>query len=195
MKPSEYKQMMNYLTRPKKDTIRLPVTKYDTQILDPIKTPPTKMEKHIIDTVIKYDDVKAEDQIVQYDSVTGLFSNKDNSIAYKDANSARIHNDLYEKYVPDIQKKKEFVRPTKKKKELKPFTKIANNLGKKPIKDVKKKAIPLPEYKMSPLPIIEPYKPDPEADAAKRRFEELLEKEKKEKSKLEGIETILGVKA
>ena len=47
MKPSEYKQMMNYLTRPKKDTIRLPVTKYDTQILDPIKTPPTKMEKHI----------------------------------------------------------------------------------------------------------------------------------------------------
>ena len=40
MKPSEYKQMMNYLTRPKKDTIRLPVTKYDTQILDPIKTPP-----------------------------------------------------------------------------------------------------------------------------------------------------------
>ena len=130
MKPSEYKQMMNYLTRPKKDTIRLPVTKYDTQILDPIKTPPTKMEKHIIDTVIKYDDVKAEDQIVQYDSVTGLFSNKDKSIAYKDANSARIHNDLYEKYVPDIQKKKEFVRPTKKKKELKPFTKIANNLGK-----------------------------------------------------------------
>ena len=93
MKPSEYKQMMNYLTRPKKDTIRLPVTKYDTQILDPIKTPPTKMEKHIIDTVIKYDDVKAEDQIVQYDSVTGLFSNKDKSIAYKDANSARIHND------------------------------------------------------------------------------------------------------
>ena len=52
MKPSEYKQMMNYLTRPKKDTIRLPVTKYDTQILDPIKTPPTKMEKHIIDTVL-----------------------------------------------------------------------------------------------------------------------------------------------
>ena len=48
---------------------------------------------------------------------------------------------------------------------------------------------------MSPLPIIEPYKPDPEADAAKRRFEELLEKEKKKKSKLEGIETILGVKA
>ena len=45
MKPSEYKQMMNYLTRPKKDTIRLPVTKYDTQILDPIKTPPTKITK------------------------------------------------------------------------------------------------------------------------------------------------------
>jgi len=105
MKPSEYKQMMNYLTRPKNN-------KREFQI----------------DTVIKYDDVKAEDQIVQYDSVTGLFSNKDKSIAYKDANSARIHNDLYEKYVPDIQRKKEFVRP--KKKELKPFTKIANNLGK-----------------------------------------------------------------
>ena len=127
MTPNEYKQMMQYLTRkktkrefPKEDTIRLPVTKYDT--------PPTPLEKKMIDAVIKYDDVKAEDQIVQYDSVTGLFSNKDKSIAYKDANSARIHNDLYEKYVPDIQKKKEFVRP--KKKELKPFTKIAKNLGK-----------------------------------------------------------------
>ena len=127
MTPKEHKQMMKYLTRPKQ-TIRAPVTKYDTKILDPIKTPPTQLEKNIIDTVIQYDDVKAEDQIVQYDSVTGLFSNKDKSIAYKDANSARIHNDLYEKYVPDIQKKKEFVRP--KKKELKPFTKIANNLGK-----------------------------------------------------------------
>jgi len=128
MKPNEYKQMMNYLTRPKEDTIRLPVTEYDTKILDPIKKPPTQEEKNIIDTVIKYDDVKAEDQIVQYDSVTGLFSNKNKSIAYKDAKSARIHNDLYEKYVPNIQKKKEFVRP--KKKELKPFTKIAKNLGK-----------------------------------------------------------------
>ena len=48
MKPSEYKQMMNYLTRPKKDTIRLPVTKYDTQILYPIKTHTTKMKKQKI---------------------------------------------------------------------------------------------------------------------------------------------------
>ena len=107
----------------------MPVTKYDTQILDPIKTPPTKMEKHIIDTVIKYDDVKAEDQIVQYDSVTGLFSNKDKSIAYKDANSARIHNDLYEKYVPIFKRKRNSL-DLQKEKELKPFTKIANNLGK-----------------------------------------------------------------
>ena len=80
MTPKEHKQMMKYLTR-SKQTIRLPVTKYDTKILDPIKTPPTQLEKNIIDTVIKYDDVKAEDQIVQYDSVTGLFSNKDKSIA------------------------------------------------------------------------------------------------------------------
>ena len=40
MTPKEHKQMMKYLTRPKQ-TIRLPVTKYDTKILDPIKTPPT----------------------------------------------------------------------------------------------------------------------------------------------------------
>ena len=45
MKPSEYKQMMNYLTRPKKDTIRLPVTKYDTQILDPINPVPPVTKK------------------------------------------------------------------------------------------------------------------------------------------------------
>ena len=180
MKPSEYKQMMNYLTRPKKDTIRLPVTKYDTQILDPIKTPPTKMEKHIIDTVIKYDDVKAEDQIVQYDSVTGLFSNKDKSIAYKDANSARIHNDLYEKYVPDIQKKKEFVRP--KKKELKPFTKIANNLGKAKPRSVVSEP-KLVEIDPTPSALPSDFFKKKEQSEEERRYLQSVEDAKREKEK------------
>ena len=189
MKPSEYKQMMNYLTRPKKDTIRLPVTKYDTQILDPIKTPPTKMEKHIIDTVIKYDDVKAEDQIVQYDSVTGLFSNKDKSIAYKDANSARIHNDLYEKYVPDIQKKKEFVRP--KKKELKPFTKIANNLGKaKPRSVVSEPKL----VEIDPTPSALPsdfFKKKEQSEEERRYLQSIKAQREKEKELRSGIGGLL----
>ena len=179
MTPKEHKQMMKYLTRPKQ-TIRLPVTKYDTKILDPIKTPPTQLEKNIIDTVIKYDDVKAEDQIVQHDSVTGLFSNKDKSIAYKDANSARIHNDLYEKYVPDIQKKKEFVRP--KKKELKPFTKIANNLGKAKPRSVVSEP-KLVEIDPTPSALPSDFFKKKEQSEEERRYLQSVEDAKREKEK------------
>ena len=170
MTPNEYKQMMQYLTRkktkrefPKEDTIRLPVTKYDT--------PPTPLEKKMIDAVFKYDDVKAEDQIVQYDSVTGLFTNKKKDIAFKDAKSARIHNDMYEKYVPEVQKKKEFVRP---KKEIKPFIKVA-----------KSSVVSEPSnFKIDPTPSRLPshgIKKQPSEE--ERRFMKMVEDDKKQKLK------------
>ena len=84
----------------------------------------------IMGTMVKYGDIDPEEKMVMYDSATGLFSNKKKDIAFKDAVSARKHNEVYEKYVPDVQKKKEFVRP--KRKEDKPFTRIAT-IGPKPI--------------------------------------------------------------
>ena len=194
--------MMKYLTRPKDPKKIAKVEREDKYIVDGSKGT-IRSEREI-----KEEEINKDPNLLRrikyytetYDNVK-LGKEFDNAIAAEDKNLAALgrapQNILQRgKKIDGIKKRLENSRAYGyDPKNDKPFTKIANNLGKKPIKDVKKKAIPLPEYKMSPLPIIEPYKPDPEADAAKRRFEELLEKEKKEKSKLEGIETILGVKA
>ena len=49
--------------------------------------------------------------LVQYDSVTGLFTNKEKSVAFKDAVSARKHNQVYEPYSPTVQKLKRAATP------------------------------------------------------------------------------------
>jgi hypothetical protein len=62
-------------------------------------------DEKIIDALVKYEDLNPKEQIVTYDSATGLFSNKKKDIAFKDVNTAREHNKVYEKHIPEIQEK------------------------------------------------------------------------------------------
>jgi len=55
--------------------------------------------------------VDADKMLVQYDSVTGLFTNKEKTIGFKDAVSARKHNQVYEPYSPTVQKLKRAATP------------------------------------------------------------------------------------
>ena len=143
----------------------------------------------IMGTMVKYGDIDPEEKMVMYDSATGLFSNKKKDIAFKDAVSARKHNEVYEKYVPDVQKKKEFVRP--KRKEDKPFTRIANNLGKKPIK--KKTDVNYSDFRIDPTLPIDFFKPTPPSEEylrQERNFKRIVEETK---NKPQGLPGILGI--
>ena len=70
-----------------------------------------KVGESLVDGIIKYDGVDPKEQIVKYDSATGLFSNNKKDIAFKDVATARKHNEVYEKYIPEIQEKKKAVTP------------------------------------------------------------------------------------
>ena len=222
MKIKEYNDMIKYITRPKepgyfkkevqkqiKNGTYGPGNKPDDTFKAAIDYAPKKVPNRnvkqtksnfhqsaldnidIMGTMVKYGDIDPEEKMVMYDSATGLVSNKKKDIAFKDAVSARKHNEVYEKYVPDVQKKKEFVRP--KRKEDKPFTRIANNLGKKPIRKISK-STPMPEFKISPIYTPEPYVEDPALKALGRKVMEDARRSRIEKNKLEGIENILGTK-
>ena len=105
-----------------------------------------KIGDNLVDNLIKYDDLDPKEQIVKYDSATGLFSNNKKDIGFKDVVSARKHNEAYEKYVPEIQKLKKAVTVTPSvKPSVKPFV--------KPL--VKPTVLsPIPEFDMSYRPYI-----------------------------------------
>ena len=71
------------------------------------KYPPLVSTKAMLDN----DLIDADKMLVQYDSVTGLFTNKEKSVAFKDAVSARKHNQVYEPYSPTVQKLKRAATP------------------------------------------------------------------------------------
>ena len=71
------------------------------------KHPPLISTKAMLDNGI----VDADKMLVQYDSATGLFTNKEKSVAFKDAVSARKHNEVYEPYSPTVQKLKRAATP------------------------------------------------------------------------------------
>jgi hypothetical protein len=183
MHPKKYKEMVSWLTRKKPD-----------------------INKHVVDTLNKYEDdsrvmydppsgtfktenqlrkqFTAEDKIVQYDSATGLFSNKNKDVAFKDAVSARKHNEVYEKDIPQIQEIKASVKPIKKvkpfKKELKPFKKITQPF----------KIDPTPISSYTPLVIH-----DPVAEEQNRRFKNLQREieEEKIKKNTSGLMSFAGI--
>jgi len=179
MHPKKYKEMVSWLTRKKPD-----------------------MNKHVVDTLNEFEDESrvlydppsgtfktenqlrkqftAEDKIVQYDSATGLFSNKNKNIAFKDAVSARKHNELYEKDVPAIQEKKLSVKPIKK---VKPFKKPVVSHT-RPIK-----------IDPTPMSLTPPIINDPVAEEQSRRFNNLLKEVEQEKLKnqTQGLAGLLGV--
>lgn len=60
--------------------------------------------KRLIKEHMTFDEnANADDYIVKYDSATGLFTNKDKDIAFKDVVSARRHNQVYEPYSSKVQ--------------------------------------------------------------------------------------------
>ena len=98
-----------------------------------------KLPDKILDLSVKHVDIIPEDQIVKYDSTTGLFSNKKRDIAFKHALQAREHNKIYEKYIPEIKAKNDYVKPTPK-----PFTKV-----KKPNPILKEKPVEITPFDYS----------------------------------------------
>ena len=54
---------------------------------------------NIYQNLVRYTDVDAEDLMVQYDSTTGLFSNKDKSMVFKNISDARKWNNTFKPYL------------------------------------------------------------------------------------------------
>ena len=139
-----------------------------------------KIGDNLVDNLIKYDDLDPKEQIVKYDSATGLFSNNKKDIGFKDVVSARKHNEAYEKYVPEIQKLKKAVTVTPSvKPSVKPFV--------KPL--VKPTVLsPIPEFDMS----YRPYKRDPKDEMAEAKFKKILDDTRKQKE-LEATQGLPGL--
>lgn len=136
-----------------------------------------KVGENIIDAMVVGGDLDPKEQLVTYDSATGLFSNKKKDVAFKDVDAARKHNQTYEKYVPEIQKLKKAVEVKSKNK---PFINKPKQVGK-----------PLNIQKIDPI-ISDPYsaiepKPvasiDPELKYLEEKYKAAQEQSYQEKVK------------
>ena len=150
-----------------------------------------KIGDDLVDNLIKYDDLDPKEQIVKYDSATGLFSNNKRDIAFKDSITARKHNEVYEKYIPEIQQKKKAVVPRNigeyfKGKEKPKVTPRVKPIVKPIVKPTV--AVPIPEFDMN----YQPYKRDPKEILAEERFNKILDENRKQKE-LEATQGLLGL--
>ena len=146
-----------------------------------------KIGDNLVDNLIKYDDLDPKEQIVKYDSATGLFSNNKRDIAFKDSITARKHNEVYEKYIPEIQQKKKAVAPRNIGEYFKAQGKPKVTPRVKPI--VKPTvAVPIPEFDMN----YRPYKRDPKEILAEERFNKILDENRKQKER-EATQGLLGL--
>lgn len=151
--------------------------------------------KHLKDQ-IKKGNIKKEDLLLKEDP-NGLMVNKNRTIAMRDSFMAKQFNRALD--INEPQATPEQVGKLAERLERNaqmtggngPFTKIANNLGKKPIK--KKPAVNYSEFKISPsLPpeFFKPTPPSPEFLRQQRNFERMLAESK---NKNPGLPGILGV--
>lgn len=150
-----------------------------------------KIGDDLVDNLIKYDDLDPKEQIVKYDSATGLFSNNKRDIAFKDSITARKHNEVYEKYIPEIQQKKKAVAPRNigeyfKGKEKPKVTPRVKPIVKPIVKPTV--AVPIPEFDMN----YQPYKRDPKEILAEERFNKILDESRKQKER-EATQGLLGL--
>ena len=203
MKIGQYKQMMKYLTRPSK---HLDKVVYDTKLPDnsnvivdngniktenqlkaeiksekkiPINKPnlqPLVKPERLYDNLIKYDGVNADEVMVKYDSTTGLFSNADKSMAFKNVADARKWNSNFEKYSDTYKKMNDEVKP-----KVKPVTKPVVKTPVKP--SVKPTVTPTtsPVNIDYTLPNYEPYKRSPEDIEQEKNFLRILEQREQER--------------
>jgi hypothetical protein len=148
-----------------------------------------KIGDNLVDNLIKYDDLDPKEQIVKYDSATGLFSNNKRDIAFKDSITARKHNEVYEKYIPEIQQKKKAVAPRN----------IGEYFKGKEKPKVTPKVKPIVKPKVYPdIPKIDfnytPYRKedDEEFKIIEAKFNKILEEDRIRKEK-EATQGLLGI--
>ena len=152
------------------------------QFKAPVKRNPLdSLESKIIDGMVVGGELDPNEQIVKYDSVTGLFSNNKKDIAFKDLATARKHNEVYEKYIPEIQEKKKAVAP-----------KVTPKVKPKVKAFVKPKVYPdIPKIDFS----YTPYRKDDDEEfkIAEAKFNKILEDDriKKEKEATQGLPGII----
>ena len=152
---------------------------------------------------IKNGNINREDMLLKEDD-NGLMVNKNRTIAIRDSfiakqfNRALGVNDEPQATPEQVGKLAERLERNAQMTGGKgPFTKIADNLGKKPIikKPIKKtpsKPFKFPEFKVDPMPIhsYTPHTPDPEFLRQERNFNRMVE----ESNKPKGLPGILGLK-
>ena len=210
MEIGKYKQMMKYLTRKKtnfdhvvydpnlpdnsnvvvangelktENQLKAEVKKEDKKQLEPIIKPEKLYQK-----LIEYDDVNPDDVMVKYDSATGLFTNKDKSMAFKNVAEARKWNSSFEKYSDTYKKMNDEVKP-KVAPQVKPVVKpVAKSVvkpfvKKTPIKpstlvDIDKDTINI-DYK--PFPNLSIPEKTPEEIEQEKRFYQMLEQQERER--------------
>ena len=80
----------------------------------------------IYQNLVRYTDVDTEDLTVKYDAATGLFSNKDKSMVFKNISDARKWNDTFKPYLnnPKQTQSRLKVKPKVKPKATINFSKI-----------------------------------------------------------------------
>ncbi len=161
------------------------------------KTALDKVGENIVDALVTGEDLDPKEQVVTYDSATGLFSNKKKDIAFRDVTTARKHNQAYEKYIPEIQKLKKAVEPSSFiKHRQKVGDVIRNQKDKKVVLLNKTKPVQL-EFNYSPLVDVDldkqQFKADPYLDAlGEKVFREAKESQKeKERIQKSGLGSIL----
>ena len=150
-----------------------------------------KIGDNLVDNLIKYDDLDPKEQIVKYDSATGLFSNNKRDIAFKDSITARKHNEVYEKYIPEIQQKKKAVAPRNIGEYFKGKEKPKVTPSVKPsVKPIVKPTVtvPIPDFDMN----YQPYKRSPKEILAEERFNKILDEHRKQKER-EATQGLLGL--
>ena len=159
---------------------------------------------------IKNGNIKREDMLLKEDD-NGLMVNKNRTIAIRDSFIAKQFNRALSVNEPEatpeqvgklaerLERNRQMTgaKPTKlndlkDRYKDKPFTKIANNLGKKPIIKKPLKPFKFPEFKIDPIlpEFFTPPKRDPEFERQERNFNRMIE----ESNKPKGLPGILGLK-
>ena len=152
---------------------------------------------------IKKGNLKKEDLVLEQDK-NGLMVNKNRTIAMRDSFMAKQFNralGVNDEPMATPEQVGKLAERLEKNAQMTggkgPFTKIADNLGKKPIikKPIKKtpsKPFKFPEFKIDPMPIhsYTPHTPDPEFLRQERNFNRMVE----ESNKPKGLPGILGLK-
>ena len=136
----------------------------------------------IYEKMVEYGDVEADDMMVKYDSTTGLFSNKDRNIAFKNVAEARKWNGTFEKYSSTVKKNNESVKPAtnineyyknKASPEVKPKVK-------QPIKSTVIPSSPI-NFNVDPLPDLSPRIPTAEEIRLEENFNKMVQQREQEK--------------